>query len=66
MVIFCKSKCFFKNCKNICAIIEDHEEHFCENEHECEELCEENGYCKVEKLIDIGEKKTQIGKKEKW
>ncbi len=62
----CKNKCLFNACKNKCTIQTTHTEHLCDNSHDCEQICESGGYCVVENAIDIGNKKTQIGRKEKW
>jgi hypothetical protein len=48
----CSRQCNMPNCKHKCSI--DHSttkstDHFCENEHTCNQLCNQGGYCSVNK-----------------
>jgi hypothetical protein len=65
----CQSSCSFSNCKNKCSIKGEHSTHLCESSHVCQKKCDSKlfpGFCSVDKGIDLGKSKTQVGHRENW
>eukprot|EP01080_Neovahlkampfia_damariscottae_P001182 gene1182-10696_t len=63
----CQHNCCFKQCSNKCTLKGEHTTHFCNSSHPCTKKCDEiafPGHCSIDKSIDLGKSKTQLGRRE--